>query len=185
MESSCKEYTEQTRHSPDTMNLKRHHIVYSVLVVSLMITLVVFLVPGTPDMSFTSQGLDSAVPGQVSNTADFTFEIATSSVAHEKGLSGREYIDSEYGMLFVFEKPSRVGFWMKDMRTSIDIIWLSETGTILGIEDSVSPETYRTRQTFYPPAPVMFVLETRAGEARRKGWVVGTQIQLPAPYGLR
>ncbi len=136
-------------------------------------------------MSFTSQGRDADVRSVSSNTPEFTYEIATSSGAQQRGLGGRESIPSEYGMLFVFDTPSRTGFWMKDMLAPIDIIWLSDSGVIVGIEDSVSPLTYRTKQSFYPPTPVRFVLETRAGEARRKGWSVGTKIELPQPYGLR
>ncbi len=81
-------------------------------------------------------------------------------------------------MLFVFPKEDRYGFWMKDMLTSIDIIWLSDTGSILGIEASASPATYPN--VFYPPEPVRYVLETRAGEAARRGWIVGTVVPLPA-----
>jgi uncharacterized membrane protein (UPF0127 family) len=68
---------------------------------------------------------------------------------------------------------------MKGMLTSIDIVWLSDTGTILGIEDSVRPESYPA--VFYAPEPVRYVLETRAGEARRQGWTVGTTVPLTLP----
>lgn len=84
-------------------------------------------------------------------------------------------------MLFVFPSDQRTGFWMKDMLTSIDMIWLSDNGTVLGIEDSVAPDTYP--KIFYPPQPVKYVLETRAGEAHRQGWSVGTKVSLPLPYG--
>lgn len=136
-------------------------------------------------MSFNTQGQESEEIPVTPITQEFTYEIVTSNSAQQRGLGGRESIPTEYGMLFVFEKPSRTGFWMKDMLTSIDIIWLSENGTILGIEDSISPDTYLTKQIFYPPEAVRFVLETRAGESRRKGWEVGTKIELPKPYGLR
>jgi uncharacterized membrane protein (UPF0127 family) len=66
---------------------------------------------------------------------------------------------------------------MKDMFVSIDIIWLADDGTVLAIDESVSPSTYPT--PFYPPQPVRLVLETRAGETRAQGWTVGTKIPLP------
>lgn len=66
---------------------------------------------------------------------------------------------------------------MKDMLVPIDIIWLSDEGAILGIEEAVTPESYP--DVFYPPSPVRYVLETRAGEARRMGWEAGTTIILP------
>lgn len=110
---------------------------------------------------------------------DIKFEIVDTPAKREQGLSGRTEIADHYGMLFVFDKPDVHGFWMKDMHVSIDIIWLSDTGEILGIEHEVSPDTYPN--VFYPPQPVSRVLETRAGFARDRGWDVGTVIYLPNP----
>lgn len=107
----------------------------------------------------------------------FRFEIADSDAERTQGLSGRRDVPAGSGLLFIFDRPERYGFWMKDMLISIDIIWLSDDGTILAIEEAVSPDTYPT--PFYPPRPVRYVLETRVGEAKAQGWVVGTRIQLP------
>jgi uncharacterized membrane protein (UPF0127 family) len=108
---------------------------------------------------------------------DIKFEIADTSAKQSKGLSGRAEIPDDYGMLFVFPEPVQTGFWMKDMLVSIDIIWLTDRGEIVGIEHSVSPDTYP--DVFYPPMPISYVLETRAGYANEKGWTVGTSIYLP------
>ncbi|HYE23391.1 MAG TPA: DUF192 domain-containing protein [Candidatus Paceibacterota bacterium] len=110
---------------------------------------------------------------------DIKFEIADTFEKRQQGLSGRTEIPDDYGMLFVFEATDMHGFWMKDMHISIDIIWLSDTGEILGIEHGVSPDTYPN--VFYPPQPVSRVLETRAGYARERGWDVGAVIYLPNP----
>lgn len=110
-------------------------------------------------------------------STEFRYEIVATETARAQGLSGRADIPHDYGMLFVFDAPAKVGFWMKDMLTPIDIIWLREDGTIIGIEDSVSPDTYP--KAYYAPEPVRYVLETRAGESTLKGWVVGTKLDLP------
>ncbi|KND47184.1 MAG: hypothetical protein AB199_01995 [Parcubacteria bacterium C7867-004] len=121
---------------------------------------------------------DSVITGgQEIMVEGFRYEIVDTDALRELGLGGRASIPSEYGMLFVFEQADRYGFWMKGMQTSIDIIWLSEDGTILAINESVSPDTYP--KPFYPPVPVRYVLETRAGEANAKGWDVGTKLNLP------
>ena len=106
-----------------------------------------------------------------------TIEVARTPEAREQGLSGRLSVPPEYGLLFVFPTAGKYGFWMKDMRVSIDIIWLSDDGTIIGIEESVAPETYP--DVFYPPAPVRYVLEVAAGEAKTHGWSIGTKLELP------
>ena len=126
--------------------------------------------PVTVDMPLPSVANDT-VP------SSFRFEIANTLSSRQQGLSGRKDVPSGYGMLFVFDTPGQYGFWMKDMFVAIDIIWLADDGTILGIAESVSPETYPT--PFYPPSPVRLVLETRVGEARAQGWTVGSRIPLP------
>lgn len=166
------------------MNLKRHHVLYSLLAVSLMIATLVFLIPSVPKspIDLTEKPIsqeDGAPVTEGSPIPQMEFEIVTSEGAKARGLSGRSEIPENYGMLFVFDTPAKHGFWMKDMLASIDIIWLSNEGVVLDIEDSVSPDTYP--KGFYPPSPVKYVLETKEGESRRRGWEVGTQIQLPLP----
>ncbi|MDB5195042.1 MAG: hypothetical protein JWO84_226 [Parcubacteria group bacterium] len=109
------------------------------------------------------------------------FEVVTSQAQQELGLGNRSSIPDNYGMLFVFKDKQRYGFWMKDMLAPIDIIWLSDNGTVLLIDHSVDPATYP--HAFYPPVPVRYVLETRAGYAADHGWDAGTEVPLPAPYG--
>ena len=106
-------------------------------------------------------------------------EIAADRDSRERGLSGRTNVPDNYGLLFVFDSPDRVGIWMKDMQVPIDIMWLSDNYEIVHIERSVSPLTYPN--VFYPPVPVPYVLETRAGYARDQGWEVGTILPLPIP----
>ena len=108
---------------------------------------------------------------------EFAFEIADTDTERVQGLSGRKSIPANYGLLFVFPEAGTHGFWMKDMHVSIDIAWLATDGTVLKIDEAVSPDTYPS--VFYAPSPVRLVLETRAGEMRRQGWEVGTKVPLP------
>ncbi len=112
------------------------------------------------------------------STADIHFEVVKDTVAQEKGLGGRKNIPDNYGMLFVFPKDASYGFWMKDMLTPIDMIWVTDTGTIIGIASDVLPSTYPN--VFYPPGPVRFVIETKVGLAAEKKWTVGIRLALPA-----
>lgn len=106
-----------------------------------------------------------------------SIEIATTSQAQARGLGGRTAIPDDYGMLFVFQKSGYYGFWMKDMLVPIDLVWLSDSGTIVGVVPSLATSTYP--QAFVPPVPVRYVLETRSGEVSAKGWKVGTMLSLP------
>jgi uncharacterized protein len=165
------------------MEYKRHYVLYGVLALSVIGLLLWSKAQAPGEVSFTPQIQSEASTIASSTRATLsTFEIVDSPDERARGLSGRRSVPQDYGMLFVFDTPGNYGFWMKDMFVSIDILWLANDGTILAIEDSVSPSTYP--KSFHPPKPVKFVLELRAGEARRLGWGIGTQIALPEPYSL-
>ena len=98
----------------------------------------------------------------IANT-EIQVEIADSDLERMRGLSGGEALAARTGLLFIFEKSGLHGFWMKDMNFPIDIVWLDENFGIIGVEKSVSPDTYP--QVFYPPRAVKYVLELNAGES--------------------
>jgi len=95
--------------------------------------------------------------------ADLNIEtdIANTPELRTLGLSGRERLENDSGMLFVFEKPDFYGFWMKDMNFPIDIIWISENLNVVYIEKDVQPETFP--KVFKPEGLSLYVLEINAG----------------------
>jgi len=54
-----------------------------------------------------------------------TVEIAKTSTEQAKGLSGRDKLPADHGMLFVFDHEDFWGFWMIDMKFPLDIIWFN------------------------------------------------------------
>lgn len=101
--------------------------------------------------------------GEPSQTISLT--LADTPEERQKGLSFTPFIPKEHGMLFVFEQSGIYGFWMKDMRYGIDIIWIDETFSVVEIAENITPDTYPT--VFYPPSPVKYVLELAQGESAR------------------
>jgi uncharacterized membrane protein (UPF0127 family) len=112
---------------------------------------------------------------QVGNTVLDKIEIVSTAAAQEKGLSGRSSIESDYGMLFVFDKPAKYTFWMKDMNFPIDMIWLDEDWKVVGIEAEASPSSYP--DTFGPEAPAKYVLETQAGLITKENIKIGGSLK--------
>ncbi len=108
-------------------------------------------------------------------------ELADTQEKRMQGLSGRKDIADDYGMLFIFEEAAKHGFWMKDMLFAIDIVWLSDDGTIVHIEHSVSPASYPS--VLAPAVPASFALETRAGYAKDHGWDTGTKLDISSYQG--
>jgi uncharacterized membrane protein (UPF0127 family) len=74
--------------------------------------------------------------------------------------------------VFIFDTAEKWSFWMKDMNYPIDIFWLDENGVVVHIEESVSPDTYPT-QSFVPPVPALYVIETKAGFAQENNIMIG------------
>jgi len=103
-------------------------------------------------------------------------EIADSSDEQILGLSGRDSLDRNSGMLFVYESPTNPGFWMKDMRFPIDIVWISDNLKVIGINKDIQPNSYP--KSYYPPGPVKYVLEVNAGVSGELGWGSGDEVKL-------
>ncbi len=107
---------------------------------------------------------------------DFSLSVADTKESRVAGLSNVDSMQYYDGMLFVFETASTHGFWMKDMRFPLDIIWLDETGKIVHIEEQLSPDTYP--RVFKPAQPARYVIELNAGVVAESNIAIGDQISL-------
>lgn len=91
-----------------------------------------------------------------------------------KGLSGRPSLFEDTGMLFVFDKPDKYAFWMKDMNFPIDIIWISGDQRIVFIKKDARPELYP--EAYAPDMDAMYVLEVPAGFAEKYDLKFGDRV---------
>lgn len=91
----------------------------------------------------------------------YLLDIADTPDLRTQGLSGRETLEDNRGMLFVFQRAGVVGIWMKDMHVPLDILWLDEHKQVVHIEHHVSPDTYP--KTFQPLVAARYVIELPAG----------------------
>ncbi|MBU4348457.1 DUF192 domain-containing protein [Patescibacteria group bacterium] len=98
------------------------------------------------------------------NNNTFQVEIVDTAISQTKGLSGRESLDEDKGMLFVFKGYTKRSFWMVNMNFSLDMIWIKD-GIIVGIEKNAVPLKLDNEKTkfYYSPEPVDMVLEINAG----------------------
>lgn len=105
----------------------------------------------------------------------FEVERADTNEKRMKGLSGRSGLGGNHAMLFVFETPEEVCMWMKDMRFSIDMLWLDDTSTIKKIKENVAPQTYPKA---FCSNDTKYVLEIDAGLAKKTGVKIGDRLEL-------
>lgn len=100
--------------------------------------------------------------------------VAKTPSSREHGLSGYDSIAQDQAMLFIFPRSESVGFWMKDMKFPIDIVWIGANRKIAGISENISPNTYP--KTFISPGDVQFVMEMNANAATKFGLKKGTAL---------
>jgi len=139
------------------------------IVVATFITLVGLLGQGKLNYFFN---LPSPTPKVSLKTVkienlEIDVEVAKSADERAKGLSGRDRLDENSGMVFVFSKDSKPIFWMKDTKIALDIIWINYN-KIVGIEKNVQPEIGKTDselKKYTAPSIVDYVLEVNAGFA--------------------
>lgn len=92
-------------------------------------------------------------------------EIADEPAEWTLGLSSRESIDKNSGMLFLFPKKQVHSFWMKDMNFDIDLLWISGQ-KIVGMEKNMPISTTTADDNlprYLAPEPIDKVLEVKAG----------------------
>ena len=113
------------------------------------------------------------------NAARIRVVVADTQEERAAGLSGYAGLPEDAGMLFVFAEPTQPSFWMKGMRFSIDIIWISYV-TVVQIDASAPPPSQDTPDDqlprYRPTQPITHVLELPAGAAERYGITVGSRI---------
>ena len=101
-------------------------------------------------------------------------EVADTNEKRVRGLSGHKALADGEGMLFVFEKPDKYSFWMKEMLFPIDIIWIGEDFTIVDITENAEPSSYPT--LFTPKNEARYVLEVNAGFSEKYRISIGDMI---------
>ena len=109
-----------------------------------------------------------------------TVALAKTDEERARGLSGRDSLGDNEGMYFIFPREDRYGFWMKDMRFPIDILWI-QRGELVGVEQDTPPEPGKSDMElmiYHPPEPVTTVLELKAGSAERYHLKTGDKVRV-------
>jgi hypothetical protein len=95
----------------------------------------------------------------------FDVDIAATSEQQETGLMFRKALQPNEGMIFPYDPPATVSFWMKNTLIPLDIIFIRANGSIARIT------TARPLDLTPVPSgePIGAVLEIRGGRAAELG----------------
>jgi uncharacterized membrane protein (UPF0127 family) len=101
-------------------------------------------------------------------------DVADTPTLRERGLSGTEDLKDNEGMLFVFDEPSRPGFWMKEMNFPLDIIWINADNFVADVSEGLSPSSYP--RIFSPKTDIKYALEVQSGFVQRNSIKIGDKV---------
>lgn len=110
-------------------------------------------------------------------------EIADTKEKRSKGLEGKDSLEPDSGMLFVFDNKDTFRFWMKGMKFPLDFIWISGDKVVDLLSNVLPPETGQSDDTLVhlaPVVPVDKVLEVNANFIRDHNIAIGDKIGFEA-----
>ncbi|WP_247716819.1 DUF192 domain-containing protein [Gymnodinialimonas ceratoperidinii] len=108
-------------------------------------------------------------------TARFRVEVADDVQERARGLMHVAEMPRLAGMLFVYDRPQHVSFWMENTLIPLDMIFVGETGEVLNIHENAIP----LDRTPIPGGSddIVYVLEINGGMAETLGIDVGSEMR--------
>ncbi|KZD05863.1 DUF192 domain-containing protein [Oceanibaculum pacificum] len=103
----------------------------------------------------------------------FSVELAVTPQQQAQGLMYRERLETEAGMLFLYEPPQEIAMWMKNTVIPLDMIFVDESGAVTGVAERTIPFS---TQTIESPGLARAVLELNAGTAERLNIAPGARL---------
>lgn len=106
----------------------------------------------------------------------FTVEVADDEAERAQGLMFRDSMNPASGMLFVYDSPRRVAFWMKNTLIPLDMVFADGKGVVTRVHSGAVPQD---ETPIDGGEGVQFVLEINGGLAARLGIVLGAELRYP------
>jgi uncharacterized membrane protein (UPF0127 family) len=106
----------------------------------------------------------------------FAIEEAKTGQQMMQGLMYRRSMAADAGMLFEYDHPQPVAFWMKNTLIPLDMLFIGADGTVLDIHERAVPLSLDSIGT---DKPVLGVLELNGGTVSRLGIKRGDRVEHP------
>ena len=104
---------------------------------------------------------------------DFKVEVVKDDKVRDRGLMFRQSLPDDGGMLFDYDPPQAISFWMKNTYIPLDILFVDSAGTILNIAANTTPLSL---QPLPSSGEVRGVLEVKGGTVARLGVKAGDHV---------
>jgi hypothetical protein len=125
--------------------------------------------PPFPDLSWRDE---SPIPRNPSTAREAVLrcEVAATDTARGVGLMFREELPPDEGMLFIYPKPSKLNFYMRNTKIPLSIAFLDDDGKILQIEDMKPYDERGVRSK----NEVRYAVEANQGWFEKNGFAAGS-----------
>lgn len=120
----------------------------------------------------------SGDPSVVLGGKRFKVEIADTQEEQALGLMFRESMPADEGMIFLFPNEAQRGFWMKNTRIALDIMYFDKDLKMVSISADTPPCRVSRCPSYPSGKPAMYVLELNAGTASELGVAPGDLLTL-------
>ena len=102
-------------------------------------------------------------------------EIARNDPERQRGLMYRQKLEPGRGMMFLFEHPEKLKFWMKNTYIPLDMVFITADKHVAYVEENAEPLTLQSRGP--DEEETQFVLEVPGGWARAHGVERGVTVK--------
>jgi hypothetical protein len=103
-------------------------------------------------------------------------EVADTPAARARGLMYRTWLPEYAGMLFVFETPQRLAFWMKNTWIPLSIAFIDASWRVVDIQDMDPPPPGGEIPIYVSRREAQYALEVNQGFFTRHGIGVGARV---------
>jgi uncharacterized protein len=134
------------------------------------------LLPGLTRAQLATFGKSELDIETASGKQHFNVEVAKTPEQMTQGLMYRRSMPADAGMLFEYDHPQPVAFWMKNTLIPLDMLFIGADGTVLDIHERAVPLSL---DSIASNGPVLGVLELNGGTASRLGIKRGDRVDHP------
>ena len=110
-----------------------------------------------------------------------TVELAFTPAARACGMSHRDEVPKNHGMLFIYPDLRPISFWMKDTKVFLSIAFFDDSGRIFSIQDMTPMQIDRTYDSL---RPARYALEVNQGWFSKHGICEGDVVEMQLPVVL-
>ncbi len=112
--------------------------------------------------------------------ARFRVEVADTVESRATGLMNRPQLGRFDGMIFVYDKPQPVNFWMRNTLIPLDMVFINANGIVERVHENAVP---LDETPIFGGSNIKYVLEINGGMAKALQIEPGAEVRHPAITG--